>query len=301
MDYTVHLAGDDLSAAAAAGMEAGPFCSTRSYPLPPVFVMNVRCLNAPLSDVTLFHLDHVTERLAPGVLHRGTAVSAGPEWLRDGIRSYVGHIVQAALGERTMNSIRSERWRSALTPGGALSDFTTLGDFVASRRGYAGALSYLAVEWLAERAGEPALLDYYRQLPAAADWQEAFEAAFGVPVTDFYDAFEAYRADAGPPALYPVRAWVRDRDGNPSPRTVVIASRDGLLWEDVAVTGRDGAFELDLRNGRYRLSVDLSSTGCRVPGEDDRYPGGVIVVSGAPRIFLIRLPEGSSCPPVAVP
>ena len=56
------------------------------------------------------------------------------------------------------------------------------------------ALSFLAAEWLADHAGERALLEYFRLLPPLDTWQEAFERAFGLTVDDFYERFEEYRA-----------------------------------------------------------------------------------------------------------
>ena len=66
------------------------------------------------------------------------------------------------------------------------------------------ALMFLGVYWLAEHAGEPALLEYYRLLPrghpARGDYEPragsgpaAFEQAFGLTLEDFYEQFEAYR------------------------------------------------------------------------------------------------------------
>ena len=67
------------------------------------------------------------------------------------------------------------------------------------------ALMFLGVHWLAEHAGEPALLEYYRLLPRghpargyyeprAGSGSAAFEEAFGLTIEDFYEQFEAYRA-----------------------------------------------------------------------------------------------------------
>ena len=63
--------------------------------------------------------------------------------------------------------------------------------------GYIGSvkgLSFLAVEQLVRRAGEPALFEYYEALGDATDWRDPFEAAFGIALDDFYAEFEAYRA-----------------------------------------------------------------------------------------------------------
>ena len=60
-------------------------------------------------------------------------------------------------------------------------------------------LGFIAADWLRERAGEPALLDYYRQLPSSGDWEGAFATAFGLSLDKFYDEFEAHRAEVAPP------------------------------------------------------------------------------------------------------
>ena len=66
------------------------------------------------------------------------------------------------------------------------------------------ALMFLGAHWLAEHAGEPALLEYYRLLPRghpsrgdyeprAGSGPAAFEQAFGLTLEEFYEQFEAYR------------------------------------------------------------------------------------------------------------
>ena len=161
----------------------------------------------------------------------------------------------------------------------------------------ARALSSIAGELLADRASEAALFDYFRQLPTSDTWQEAFEAAFEMSVDDFYEAFEARRAEVAPPfVLHHVRGFVVDPDGNPSAGAWVAANRGEGRWEDAASTGADGAFDLVLRDGSYYLNVDLTTTGCQVPTDDRLHPGGEIEVDGADVTAVeIRLPEGSSC------
>ncbi len=55
------------------------------------------------------------------------------------------------------------------------------------------ALSSVAAHWLADFAGEKALLEYFRLLPSAQTFYEAFEQAFGLTIEKFYEQFEAYR------------------------------------------------------------------------------------------------------------
>ena len=56
------------------------------------------------------------------------------------------------------------------------------------------ALGFVALTWLADRAGEAALFEYYRLLPESSRWEDAFEGAFGITVDEFYEAFEEHRA-----------------------------------------------------------------------------------------------------------
>ena len=58
---------------------------------------------------------------------------------------------------------------------------------------FAWNIGFLAVEWLANHAGDPAVFDYYRRLPEATSRDEAFEGAFGLTLEEFYEQFEAYR------------------------------------------------------------------------------------------------------------
>lgn len=63
-------------------------------------------------------------------------------------------------------------------------------------------VGYLAIEQLVARAGEDALFDFYRLLPAASSWQEAFSDAFGLTADAFYEEFAAWRAVEVPPPSY---------------------------------------------------------------------------------------------------
>ena len=56
----------------------------------------------------------------------------------------------------------------------------------------------MPANWLADHAGEASHLEHYRLVPSSANWQEAFEHAFGMTVADFYAAFEPYRREVAP-------------------------------------------------------------------------------------------------------
>ena len=55
------------------------------------------------------------------------------------------------------------------------------------------ALAFFAADRLVQRAGEPAIFEYFRSLAHSESWREAFEGAFGVIVDGFYEAFEEHR------------------------------------------------------------------------------------------------------------
>ena len=95
-DYTLIVAGDDGSASAAAGSVYERTCFSRSL-RPAVVVVNLSCRFAFRFSIDSYHIDHVTERLAPRPSPPAAAGGddpRGPEWLRRGIETYVLHASQ---------------------------------------------------------------------------------------------------------------------------------------------------------------------------------------------------------------
>ena len=111
---------------------------------------------------------------------------------------YVPHAYSLARGDERFLTSRERRLSSARQTAKLLNSVSTWeGHQEDSSQGVA--LAFLAVEWLADRAGDAAIFDYYRLLPDSETWEEAFDAAFGIAIDDFYEAFEAYRARVAPP------------------------------------------------------------------------------------------------------
>ena len=123
----------------------------------------------------------------------------GPLWLIEGGETYIEHAYRAAEAIEDYTEARHRE----ISRAGRIADLLRVLDTraVFDEVGYweARGLSFLAGEWLVQRAGEPAILEYYRQLPDSDSWEDAFEAAFGIAIDEFYDAFEAYRARVAPP------------------------------------------------------------------------------------------------------
>jgi hypothetical protein len=67
-------------------------------------------------------------------------------------------------------------------------------------------LAYLAVQHLLQERGTPAIRRYYERLATGASWRAAFKSAFRVGPDEFYQRFEASRAEFvaadGPPAAF---------------------------------------------------------------------------------------------------
>ena len=198
-DYTLYIAADsELAAAAylrALGRELQYFgCSQGEGGV--LLIQVVGCSVSP-DPVPRLHHDAVVRELAPweslpAALSGYTGL--GPSWLQTATQTYAGSAYLAVTGTETFEGIRSGLATLASQTELPLRNMETYG--AAPRPPYwvGRALSFLAGEWLAERAGEPALFEYYRLLPTSDSWEAAFEGAFGITIDDFYEKFEAYRA-----------------------------------------------------------------------------------------------------------
>ena len=123
----------------------------------------------------------------------------GPEWLQLGVAEYVQAAYRADAGVEAYGDARSRRLAKAARIALPLRGLAAAGSADIAPAMPSRALAFLAAELLAARAGEDALVGYYRLLPSSAGWREAFETAFGIAPDAFYADFEAYRARVAPP------------------------------------------------------------------------------------------------------
>ena len=112
-------------------------------------------------------------------------------WLQIGTELYTRHAYLEAAGEGVRSRFQTD-FAFAVAP--ALQPLSSMETISATNaaRGQVEALDFLAVEWLANHAGEPAVFEYYRVLPSSTSPAEAFEQAFGLTLDDLYEQFEAY-------------------------------------------------------------------------------------------------------------
>ena len=112
-----------------------------------------------------------------------------PRWLTEGTAEYFAFRALDAGGVWSYAEQRRERLVAAGK--GAVEPLRELEEAL-DRVSYDFLL--LAVELLASRAGERAVLDYYMLRQPGTTWQETFQGAFGMSVEEFYELFEAHRA-----------------------------------------------------------------------------------------------------------
>ena len=144
-----------------------------------------------------FHIGRIVWRLAPsdsfGPLPPQLEL-LGPYWLYVATHSYIHHALLRSVKSTIYPGFGSSRGLDASRTERALSSFEHWPPGYMIRGVEIRALTFVAADWLVQRAGEPALFEYYRLLPSSDTWQEAFEGAFGITVDDFYAAFAEYRA-----------------------------------------------------------------------------------------------------------
>ena len=139
---------------------------------------------------------HLRVLLTPGNSVRDPG---GSDWMIRGAEEYSHARYRAAVGSGRYHPSRVALVRDARGAGFALRSLEVADPGADSwRNGQIDALAFLAVEWLAARAGDPAIIEYFHLLPSHGTWQKAFAAAFGITVEDFYTEFEAYRQEVAP-------------------------------------------------------------------------------------------------------
>ena len=149
------------------------------------------------------------------------------------------------------------------------------------------ALSHLAVDWLVNHAGEEALFNFYAQERPSA-WPSRFKAAFGLSVTEFYQAFETYRADVAP-VTHRITGTFVDASAKPLPSIgVAIHTPDGKVVARGGGVSGPTTFDVEVPEGSYLLSFHVGT--CHI-GWYGRY--GRIANSQAEAELIRSSPRGA--------
>ncbi len=233
-----------------------------------VIVLRVGCGNPIAFAHEYVHL--LQSHLVHGATQ--TIVPREPQWLLEGAAVYIAARYRDAAGHRRYEHSRARFLEDASADGGStgLTELETVEQWRSADPTTAYAISFLAAERLAALAGDDALFEFYRELRRYAGHRpRAFHAAFGMALAEFYAEFAretAATAAFEPPRQYRIRGALVDPSGAPVEGMRVYAypwrGGSGLF----GLTDAEGAFEIAVPAGAWRLSVHSGSR-CTVFGE----------------------------------
>ena len=204
-----------------------------------IFLALSPCPEADEYGVFLAH--EYFHMLQDEVGHRIGGVRRLSDWLRESSAFYAGGLFDEAQGRRALATLRQVarlRWRSFEESSYSSPPYYVVG--------------FLAVDWLAERAGPKALLEFFR----LGQHRAAFETAFGISVDAFGDSFERHRREVAPPFAWTVAGTVVDPDFMPIEGIEVhITVRiEGRPWSaGMTETDSQGEFESSAPGSAYTL------------------------------------------------
>lgn len=190
-----------------------------------------------------------------------------PAWLVEGSAEYAA----ARFGEETGTLPYSQFRQTAV-----LRAASWTGTLDESGQGDSGEVSFatyvlgfLAVDWLVERVGEKALIQYFRSLPSKWQWgwERAFRDAFW-DVDAFYHEFEAHRQElvAG---VRTISGRVVGQGSEPVAGVTLHALDEFTTKGGVGESAADGTFSIALaQKGSYRIEVYVTDEagGCNLAG-----------------------------------
>ena len=180
------------------------------------------------------------------------------DWLLEGSAVYASAHYGEEHGRRTVSW-----WREA-----ARLSWSGLGDWLSGPdplfgldyQTYLYDVGFLAIDWLVERKGEEALVEFFR----LGGGRHEFEKAFDMTLSDFFWAIEEYRREVAPPFEWRRAGKVVDPDGR-----AVRGARVGAVvrledkWVEAAgdETNAYGEFEFHGPGRGHVLSVSLTCPG----------------------------------------
>ncbi|MCY4392671.1 MAG: carboxypeptidase-like regulatory domain-containing protein [Chloroflexi bacterium] len=172
-------------------------------------------------------------------------------WTVDGTAAYAQALFNDAQGRRTLAAWRQGKqlaWSAGLVEGPR----------------WAYDYGFLATDWLVERAGAEAVLEFFR----LGGHHAAFRSAFGMSPVTFQAMFGSYLAGVAPRYEWRVGGTVLDDDGAPveGAHVSAVVRIEGEAWmAATGLTDPQGNFEFPAPGSGYRLAFWLQCPGA----EDD--------------------------------
>ena len=155
----------------------------------------------------------------------------GPAWMQEGFAEFQSDRALAMGGVVSYEQSRHQLIRQSNRVDVQLRETETYDGLRAGPGRYY--MAAMASELLAAKAGEEALISFWGLLGPNRPWQEAFEAAFGMTVEEFYPLFEKHRADGFPELDLPdIAPWAPLATADREALAALYDATGGVNWEN---------------------------------------------------------------------
>ena len=246
----------------------GAICGVRSVSL--YISLEPVCGRPAVFAHEYFH--HLQGATAPGHLlpSYGEGYSTqGPWWLTEGAAVYSSLSYTVARGIESYHVERDRMIRKARESTRNLVHLELAEGFFNEYPFGSYEVGFLAVEWLARHSSDASILRYYELLPQHDTWQAAFEDAFGIAVSEFYESFEVYRGNVATTMgdSFRIEGRVVGSDDQPLEGIGLWAWQGDVENSGSGTTRSDGSFVLIVPGGSFTLDIYADfSAGCSFVG-----------------------------------
>ncbi len=154
-------------------------------------------------DYRIHTMVHEYFHIVQAFLAKKALASTGPIWLYEGAADFAGfRALETIHSKTTPDQVHADRVTGSRGMASPLRSIISYKDTQPQDPFYPYYVGYLAVEYLTNKhaGGSLETLEKYWSAQAAgASWESASQQVFGIPLSEFYDEFEQYRAREFPP------------------------------------------------------------------------------------------------------
>jgi hypothetical protein len=200
-----------------------------------------------------------------------------PPWYLEGGADYAAARALDAAGIEAFDDYQSDARDQSLSYARPLASITRGPADRAAGDAAAYAVGFLAVTELAASHGETAMFDLWDHLAEEGSWRASFASTYGSSPDEFVAGFDSRRSSTAGFVTGGVSGTLKRDSGEPIPGAGIVAcSLEGAAGKcRVTWTGEDGAFDLALPSGEWRVAYQVATrTGTErgvlvVPGSSD--------------------------------